>query len=61
MALSGVATNRTSVDLPVDVSQTILQKTQEESAVMQLAQEIALPGRGTAINVITGDWKQSSS
>lgn len=55
MALSGVATNRTSVDLPVDVSQTILQKTQEESAVMQLAQEIALPGRGTAINVITSD------
>lgn len=55
MALTGIATNRTSIDLPVDVSQEILQKTQEESAVMQLAREIALPGRGAAINVITSD------
>ena len=55
MALSGTATNRTSIDLPVDVSREILQKTQESSAVMQLAREIALPGRGAAINVITSD------
>lgn len=52
---SGVPTNRTNIDLPVDVSQEILQKTQEESAVMRLARQIALPGRGTAINVITSD------
>lgn len=55
MALVGTATNRTSIDLPVDVSREIMQKTQEESAVMQLAREIALPGRGAAINVITSD------
>ena len=55
MALVGTATNRTSIDLPVEVSQEILQKTQEASAIMQLARQIALPGRGTAINVITSD------
>ena len=55
MALSGTPTNRTSIDLPVDVSNVILQKTQEGSAVMKLARQIALPGRGAAINVITSD------
>jgi len=55
MALVGVPTNRTSVDLPVELSQEILQKTQDASAVMKLSRQIALPGRGTAINVITGD------
>lgn len=55
MALSGTPTNRTSIDLPVDVSNEIIQKTQEGSAVMQLARQIALPGRGAAINVITSD------
>ena len=59
MALVGVATNRTSIDLPVDVSNEILAKTQEESAVMRLARQIALPGRGTAINVITSDPQAS--
>ena len=55
MALSGQPTNRTSIDLPVDVSREILQKTKDSSAVMQLARQIALPGRGAAINVITSD------
>lgn len=55
MALSGTPTNRTSIDLPVDVSEEILAKTQEQSAVMRLARQIALPGRGAAINVITSD------
>ena len=55
MALQGTATNRTSIDLPVDVSREILQKVQEGSAVMRLAREIELPGRGAAINVITSD------
>jgi len=55
MALVGQATNRTSIDLPVDVSREILQKVQEGSAVMKLARRIELPGRGTAINVITSD------
>ena len=52
---TGTATNRTNIDLPVDVSNVILQKTQEESAIMRLARQIALPGRGTSINVITSD------
>lgn len=55
MALTGIATNRTSIDLPVDVSNVIIQNAQEESAVMQLATQIALPGRGAAVNVITSD------
>lgn len=55
MALTGIPTNRTSIDLPVDVSNEIMAKTQEESAVMRLARQIALPGRGAAINVITSD------
>ena len=55
MALSGTATNRTSIDLPVDVSREIMAKAQESSAVMKLARQIALPGRGAAINVITSD------
>ena len=59
MALSGTATNRTSIDLPVDVSNVILQKAQENSAVMKLARQIALPGRGAAINVITSDPEAS--
>lgn len=59
MALSGVATNRTSIDLPVDVSREILQKAQESSAIMSLARKIELPGRGTAINVITSDPEAS--
>ena len=55
MALSGTPTNRTSVDLPVELSREIMQKARENSSVMRLAREIALPGRGAAINVITSD------
>lgn len=52
---SGTATNRTNIDLPVEVSREILQKTQEASAIMSLARKIELPGKGAAINVITSD------
>lgn len=52
---SGIPTNMTNIDLPNDVSREILQKTQESSMVMQLARQIALPGRGVQIPVITGD------
>ena len=49
--------NRTtnSMALPSDISNEIMQKTQEESAIMRLAHHIALPGRGVTIPVITGD------
>lgn len=52
---TGTATNRTNVDLPVELSKEILQKAKESSAIMQLARQITLPGRGEAINVITSD------
>ena len=57
--MSGVSTNRTNITLPVDVSREIMQKTQEGSAIMRLANQIALPGRGAAINVITSDPEAS--
>ena len=53
--MSGVPTNRTNITLPADVSNEIIQKVQEESAVMALARQIVLPGRGTAVNIITSD------
>ena len=59
MALTGTPTNRTSIDLPVDVSREIMAKAQEESAIMRLARQISLPGRGAAINVITSDPEAS--
>lgn len=45
----------TTITLPSDISNEILQKTQEASAVMQMARHIDLPGRGLTIPVITGD------
>ena len=56
---SGTATNRTNVDLPVQLSAQIIQKAKEQSAIMSLAREIALPGSGVAINVITSDPEAS--
>ena len=53
--MSGISTNRTNITLPADIAQEILQKTQQESAVMRLARQIALPGRGVQIPVITSD------
>ena len=53
--MAGISTNRTNINLPTEVSQEIMQKVQEQSAVMQLARQIPLPGRGVTIPVITGD------
>ena len=53
--MPGIPTNRTTITLPTDVSQEIMQKTQSASAIMRLAQQIALPGRGLTIPVITSD------
>ena len=53
--MSGISTNRTNITLPAEVSQEILQKTQQASAVMRLARQIYLPGRGVQIPVITSD------
>ena len=53
--MSGIATNRSNISLPTSVSRDIIQKTQEESAVMRLATQISLPGNGLTIPVITSD------
>ena len=53
--MSGINTNRTNIALPTEVSNEILQKTQEGSAIMKLARKINLPGNGVTIPVITGD------
>lgn len=53
--MSGINTNRTNIELPGEVSAEIIQKTQEESAVMRLARKVNLPGRGVTIPMITGD------
>lgn len=52
---TGTPTNRSNINLPNAVSNEILQKTQEASAVMQFARQIPLPGNGVQIPVITGD------
>ena len=53
--MSGISTNRSDISLPTAVSSQIIQKVQEESAVMRLATQIALPGNGLTIPVITSD------
>jgi len=52
---TGIYTNRSNIELPGGVASEIIQKAQEESAVMRLARQIALPGRGVSIPVITSD------
>ena len=53
--MPGISTYTGDITLPSEVSQEILQKTQEASAVMQLARPVTLPGRGLTIPMITGD------
>lgn len=53
--MSGINTNRTNITLPAEISAEILQKTQEQSAIMQLARQIKLPGSGVTIPVIASD------
>ena len=52
---TGVPTNRSHIQLPAEVSSEIIQKAQEASAIMTLARQIPLPGRGLEIPVILGD------
>lgn len=53
--MAGIDTNRTTITLPAELSAEILQKTQQASAVMTLARQIPLPGKGAVIPVITSD------
>lgn len=53
---SGTPVNRTNyAGITPEVSAEILQKTQEESAIMRLARQVTLPGSGLTIPMITGD------
>ena len=52
---TGVEINRSNITLPPDVSREILAKTQTDSAVMKLARQINLPGRGAAIQAVTSE------
>ena len=53
--MAGIQTNRSAIDLPTEVSSEIIQKAQESSAVMKLAQSMRLPGRGLTIPIIASD------
>ena len=53
--MSGTPTNRKNITVPAEMAREILAKMQTESAVMQLAQRIELPGNGKEIPVITSD------
>lgn len=56
--MPAIDTNRDSFvsgNLPSELSGEIMQKIQEDSAVMQLARETTLSGRGETIPVILGD------
>jgi HK97 family phage major capsid protein len=55
--MAGIDLNRTTtgVNLPPAVSSEIWAATQQESAAMQLARQIPLPGSGVSVSTITGD------
>lgn len=57
--MAAIEISRGSLNLPSQISSEILQKTQEQSAVMSLARQITLPGNGLTIPVITGDAEAS--
>lgn len=50
-----ISTYRGDITLPAELGREILAKMQTESAVMTLARQIELPGRGVEIPVITAD------
>lgn len=55
--MAGIDVNRTTsgVQLPAEISNEIWSNMQEASAVQQLATQIALPGPGVTIPIVTGD------
>lgn len=55
--MAGIDINRTTtgVSLPAEVSAEIWGNTVEQSAVMQAARQIQLPGGGATIHVVTGE------
>ena len=50
-----MAITNTTISLPEEISSTIITNTIGESAIMQLARQIELPGHGAAVPVVTAD------
>ena len=50
-----ISRGTTGVNLPADVSAEIWATAQEQSAVMNLARQVTLPGGGVSVPIITGD------
>ena len=55
MSASGTPTNRSYFEIDPEQAAFIIQKAQEQSAIMSLAQRITLPGNGLTIPVIASD------
>lgn len=55
MAAIDINRGTTGINLPFQVSNEMWSKTQEQSAIMQLATAIELPGSGVEVDMITGD------
>lgn len=53
--MTAININSKTIALPTELASEIITTMQEESAVMKLARQIALPGNGLTIPVITGD------
>lgn len=53
--MSGINVNTSTIAVPTELSNKIIQKVQDGSAVMKLAQYMDLPGLGATIPVITSD------
>ena len=53
--MAGINVNTTTIAVPTELSNTIIKKVQESSAVMALANSIELPGLGLTIPIITSD------
>ncbi|MBP2057007.1 HK97 family phage major capsid protein [Lactobacillus colini] len=58
MANLDYATDK-SIELPAEFASEIIQKTQESSAIMQLARKVNLPGTGVDVPVIMSDPEAS--
>lgn len=55
MAAIDINRGTTGINLPMEVSNEIWSKTQEASAVMNLATSMEMPGNGVEVDIITGD------
>lgn len=53
--MTAINVHSKTITLPTEMASEIIATAQEESAVMKLARQIALPGNGLTIPVITGD------